>query len=304
MTIRLLARLIVSGLALTLLGGCAGGPAAAAPIDATADVTVSAAHATGTSTGAADGTAGIQTVTEPPTTDDTDAATAIPRPAIDRILTRAETVAARARDAANLLARTPIDQAKKARKKARAAAERLDRAAAALTRRAASPGATGPAVDAALATTRDLLTATNARSKAARTWAKRIEKRLAQCPVEARACVDLTFSISWLQQGGEVVFGPVKMASGRPGLRTRPGMWTVYAKYKEHVSGYYGLPMPYSIFFDHVGIAFHQGSMHELSHGCVHLTWKSSRAYWDFLRTGDKVFVFGYAPYSDGQITV
>lgn len=122
-----------------------------------------------------------------------------------------------------------------------------------------------------------------------------------QCPPTAHACIDLTHSVTWLQRDGKVTYGPVPMTSGMHGLRTRPGMWHVYWKHKNHVSGYYGTPMPNAIFFDRVGIAFHQGSLTELSHGCIHLSWEASEAYWKYLGVGASVYVWGYAPYAPGD---
>lgn len=120
--------------------------------------------------------------------------------------------------------------------------------------------------------------------------------RTDKCPATARACVDLTHDQTWLQRDGKIVYGPVPITSGKPGYRTRPGNWTVYWKHKDHVSSIYHAPMPNAIFFDG-GIAFHQGSLSVLSHGCIHLSWAASEKYWDFLRYGDTVSVFGYAPY-------
>lgn len=116
------------------------------------------------------------------------------------------------------------------------------------------------------------------------------------CPPTARACVDLANSVTWLQDGGSVDYGPVPITSGRPGLRTRQGTFRVFWKHQNHVSSIYGSPMPNSIFFDG-GIAFHQGSLSEQSHGCVHLSWDASKAFWNFLRNGDSVYVWGKAPY-------
>lgn len=210
---------------------------------------------------------------------------------------KAERAAARAEQAAAELEGAVIPAAKKAAKKAAKAAARAQRAAEVLRALpAAAQSATAVAqVDDATATARTA-------AKKARKWAKRIAKSLASCPETARACVDLTNSMSWLQKNGKVTYGPVKITSGRAGFyRTRPGMWTVFWKSKNHVSSYWGTPMPNSVFFDRVGIAFHQGSLKELSHGCVHLGSKASQAYWDALHNGDRVFVFGYAPYTEGQ---
>ena len=58
---------------------------------------------------------------------------------------------------------------------------------------------------------------------------------------------------------------------GRKGFRTPPGTFQVSFKNADHVSSIYDAQMPYSVFFNG-GIAFHQGSLRQLSHGCIHLS--------------------------------
>ena len=115
-----------------------------------------------------------------------------------------------------------------------------------------------------------------------------------QCPATAKACVDLTNNQTWLQKDGKVSYGPVEMTSGKPGHLTRTGSFTVGWKNKNHVSSLYGDPMPNAIFYDG-GIAFHEGSLKEQSHGCIHLSKKASQTYWDSLAVGDAVVVWGTA---------
>jgi len=120
---------------------------------------------------------------------------------------------------------------------------------------------------------------------------------LGACPATARACVDLTHSLTWLQSGGRIVYGPVPLTSGRPGYRTWAGTFQVYWKdIDHHSSEFNGAPMPYSVFFDG-GIAFHEGSLSVPSHGCIHLSNSAARQYFSYLHVGDRVFVFGHAPY-------
>ena len=106
-----------------------------------------------------------------------------------------------------------------------------------------------------------------------------------------RACVSLGRQRAWLMRDGKVVYGPVRIASGRPGYRTTPGMWRVTFRDKHHRSSLFGgAPMPYSVFF-HGGQAFHEGSLRVASHGCVHLSHKSAVRFFDYLRKGDHVRV-------------
>lgn len=117
------------------------------------------------------------------------------------------------------------------------------------------------------------------------------------CPAAASACVDLSGTVAWLQSGGQVTYGPVKITSGRAGHRTGTGMFTVYWLDKNHKSSIFNdAPMPNSVFFDG-GIAFHAGSLSVQSHGCIHLSSVASLAFFDTLAKGDKVYVFGTPPY-------
>jgi len=117
------------------------------------------------------------------------------------------------------------------------------------------------------------------------------------CPVTARACVDLTNNLAWIQSGGKIVYGPVPITSGRPGYRTASGTFAVYWKDKDHKSSIFNdAPMPNSVFFDG-GNAFHEGSLYVPSHGCIHLSWDASEYFYNTLDYGDTVVVFGYAPY-------
>ncbi|GAB3312626.1 L,D-transpeptidase family protein [Epidermidibacterium keratini] len=115
------------------------------------------------------------------------------------------------------------------------------------------------------------------------------------CPASARACVDLTNNKTWIQEGGQIIYGPVPQIAGREGYRTPPGMFYVGWKNIDHKSSEFNnAPMPYAIFFNG-GIAFHQGSTDTPSHGCIRLEKPDAQAYWDLLDVGDAVYVFGQA---------
>jgi lipoprotein-anchoring transpeptidase ErfK/SrfK len=49
--------------------------------------------------------------------------------------------------------------------------------------------------------------------------------------------------------------------------------------------------MPFSVFFAHGGIAFHEGPLDEASHGCVHLAPAAAERFFAELQTGDRVQV-------------
>jgi len=110
------------------------------------------------------------------------------------------------------------------------------------------------------------------------------------CRSTARACIELSSNRAWLIRNGEVSYGPVPITSGRTGYRTPTGTFHVTFRNRDHVSSIYDVPMPYSVFFNG-GIAFHQGSLREKSHGCIHLSRSAAREFFDSLRRGDVVQV-------------
>ncbi|MEJ3653741.1 L,D-transpeptidase [Actinomycetes bacterium KLBMP 9759] len=111
------------------------------------------------------------------------------------------------------------------------------------------------------------------------------------CTSAARACIDLSANRTWLIRNGAVEYGPVPITHGRKGWRTPPGTFTVTFKNKNHRSTIFdNAPMPYAVFFNG-GIAFHQGSLREPSHGCVHLSKGAAQRYFAALSRGDVVQV-------------
>ena len=118
------------------------------------------------------------------------------------------------------------------------------------------------------------------------------------CSVSAKACVDLDSQRAWLIQNGKVIRGPVKIASGGNGEETPVGhSLRVYRKEKDHVSQESRLPngqpapMPWSVFFEDGGIAFHSGSPNRSSGGCIHLEPADAEAWFNYLQIGDQVQV-------------
>jgi lipoprotein-anchoring transpeptidase ErfK/SrfK len=111
------------------------------------------------------------------------------------------------------------------------------------------------------------------------------------CGAGVDACVDLSANQSWLLAGGRVVLGPVPITHGRPGHLTPPGTFHVGWKDIDHLSSEFDdAPMPYSVFFNG-GIAFHQGSLSALSHGCIHLSRSAAQTFYEGLQVGDTVQV-------------
>jgi len=115
------------------------------------------------------------------------------------------------------------------------------------------------------------------------------------CPAAAVACVDLTRHITWLQSGGKVSFGPVRMEPGKPGGKHQTPRGTFHVSWKagpSYISTIYHSPMPWATFFAAGGIAFHGGSLTQWSHGCVHLTTRNAHYYNKHLPFGAEVIVF------------
>ncbi|MBP2326343.1 hypothetical protein JOF56_006728 [Kibdelosporangium banguiense] len=113
----------------------------------------------------------------------------------------------------------------------------------------------------------------------------------APCGNAAKACLDLSANQAWLMDNGAVTYGPVPVTHGKAGYETPPGTFKVTWKDIDHKSSEFGnAPMPYSVFFNG-GIAFHQGSLKQKSHGCVHLAKSAAQKFYGNLRPGDVVQV-------------
>lgn len=111
------------------------------------------------------------------------------------------------------------------------------------------------------------------------------------CTATARACVDPAGQQAWLIRDGAVTRGPAPISSGGPGQETPTGTYRVEWKHIDHVSGEYGTPMPYSVFFAPGGIAFHEGPLDHPSAGCIRLAEADAVAFFDTLLVGDEVQV-------------
>jgi hypothetical protein len=117
------------------------------------------------------------------------------------------------------------------------------------------------------------------------------------CTATARACVDLDTRRAWLFQDGRIVRGPVPVGIGAKDRPTPPGhSLRVYLKDEERVSSESSTdgvpdPMPYAVFFNDGGIAFHAGQPDTFSSGCVKLPLEDAKAWFAHLQIGDQVQV-------------
>jgi len=110
------------------------------------------------------------------------------------------------------------------------------------------------------------------------------------CDIHAVACVSLSRQEAWLMRGGRVVYGPIRVATGRASLPTPTGNFHVWYKVVHGWSTTYDAPMPYSVFF-YEGDAFHEDPVTVRSHGCIHLSLKNAEYFYRFLGYGDLVEV-------------
>lgn len=110
------------------------------------------------------------------------------------------------------------------------------------------------------------------------------------CGIRKGACVSLKDNTAWLVKSKKVVYGPVKITSGRSGYPTPIGYFRVWRKNRSQYSKKYKAPMPNSVFFNK-DIAFHSGSLKFRSHGCIHLSRKDSKKFFEFLSIGEVVVV-------------
>jgi lipoprotein-anchoring transpeptidase ErfK/SrfK len=118
------------------------------------------------------------------------------------------------------------------------------------------------------------------------------------CVTTAKACVDLESQKAWLIKDGKIMRGPVAISSGGNGQETPVGhSLRVYRKEQDHKSQESRLPngqpapMPWSVFFEDGGIAFHGGSPNRSSAGCIHLATADAKAWFEYLQIGDQVQV-------------
>jgi lipoprotein-anchoring transpeptidase ErfK/SrfK len=119
---------------------------------------------------------------------------------------------------------------------------------------------------------------------------KAVSKPSVPCSAAAKACVDLSRGKAWLVSDGKIVYGPVSIMSGRQGWPTPVGTFHVSFKDADYFSHEFKVPMPDAVFF-YPGIAFHEGSLYEHSHGCVHLSRTSASKFFHTLEAGDEVQV-------------
>ncbi|MDU0478716.1 L,D-transpeptidase [Staphylococcus chromogenes] len=115
----------------------------------------------------------------------------------------------------------------------------------------------------------------------------------AKCPPTARACVDLTANVTWLQKDGKIEYGPVIINHGSYGHETPPGNYQILRHVQDEVSYELNLePMPWATYFSTSGMAFHEDDVTRESHGCIHMTNEDAKHYFQTLKKNDSVVIF------------
>ena len=113
------------------------------------------------------------------------------------------------------------------------------------------------------------------------------------CEDNVKACARLSTNEAWLSDGkGNIIRGPVRMNHGSPGHETPVGLFAVQRKEEVHLSKEYNnARMPWSVFFDNNGRAFHGGDPARQSAGCVRMADPDAQAFFNELDVYDKVQV-------------
>ena len=129
----------------------------------------------------------------------------------------------------------------------------------------------------------------------------------AQCTTgaELTACIDLTHQTTWLMKDGKVIHGPTVTRTGynHPdghGAPTPSGTYKIIERQRNNWTETFKVYLPYwqRIMGDN---GFHETTsyIHDMSagsHGCVNLLHTDAVAYWDTIKVGTPVKVFGRRP--------
>jgi hypothetical protein len=127
---------------------------------------------------------------------------------------------------------------------------------------------------------------------------------LSSCGTSAgvRVCVDLTHQVMWMKRGSKRVYGPVPIRTGRAGLRTPSGNFSVRDKKVSTTSSIFkGVPLPYWERF-YADMGFHETPSWLYlenvpgSHGCINLLPADARALYKLTKIGTPVHIFGRKP--------
>jgi len=149
----------------------------------------------------------------------------------------------------------------------------------------AAPAATAPAVT---PSTRAAVPANGSNNGGSGSTTASLAAQGVPCVATAVACVSLSKQEAWLLHDGKVVYGPVKVATGRASLPTPAGIFHVNYKVRDSWSVPYKAWMPWAVYF-YNGDAFHEDPVTVRSHGCVHLSASNAEYFYNYLQVGNEV---------------
>ncbi len=120
----------------------------------------------------------------------------------------------------------------------------------------------------------------------------------ARCETSGRVlCVDKSKRKLYYVKAGKII-KTVDARFGCAGMRTREGTFKVYRKDRDHVSGTFHSPMPFSMFFSggqavHYSQNFARVGYNGCSHGCVNIRARQTLSWiFDQIRVGDRVYIY------------
>jgi lipoprotein-anchoring transpeptidase ErfK/SrfK len=132
---------------------------------------------------------------------------------------------------------------------------------------------------------------------------KRLESAaIGKCSVKGTTvCVDLTSQTMWLVKDGRIAFGPTPIRTGRAGMATPAGFYSIREKKKYTVSTIFDVALPYWQRFNG-GMGFHATPSYLYdndspgSHGCINLLRRDAITLYGLTSTGTRVHIFGKKP--------
>jgi hypothetical protein len=116
-----------------------------------------------------------------------------------------------------------------------------------------------------------------------------------------RVCVDLSRQVMWVTKANKRLYGPVPIRTGRRGLATPAGYFSITEKKISTTSSIFKVKLPYwQRFYRDMG--FHQSTTWLYdpkipgSHGCINLLATDARALYNLTARGTSVHIFGRKP--------
>lgn len=126
---------------------------------------------------------------------------------------------------------------------------------------------------------------------------------LSSCAPKGRltVCVDLTAQTMWVHNGKRITLGPSPIRTGRAGMATPPGQFSITEKKRMTVSSYYKVKMPYwQRFYRDMGFHETPSYLYEGdspgSHGCINVLKGDAGQLFKMTKIRTRVHIFGKKP--------